>query len=119
MFLPSFIEDSADLDKLEGYKVIGKGITLESVVVLQPPRVEAMGTRRWFEPYTPPPRSKQAIKKLRSVVLDGILTTLRAIREVAVMAVIGHGEGAVISMAIASEELRKEDDVGQSASGCF
>lgn len=77
-------------------------------MALQPPRVEAMGTRRWFEPYSPPPRSKQAIKKLRSVVLDCILITLRATREVTVMALIGRGEGAVIAMVTASEDLRRE-----------
>ena len=108
VFLPSFIEDSTDMDKLEEYTILGKGITLRTEVVVPPPRVEALGTRRWFEEFVPAPRSKQAIKKLRSVILDGVLSVLRAIQQVAVMAVIAHGEGAVIAIATLSEELRKE-----------
>ena len=46
VFLPSFLEDSTDMDKLEEYTIIGKGITLRTEVVLPPPRVEALGTRR-------------------------------------------------------------------------
>ena len=70
--------------------------------------MEALGIRRRLEAYSPPPRSKSFIKKLRAAVLDGILTTLRAIKEVSVTSMIGHGEGAVIAMAVLSEDLRKE-----------
>ena len=38
VFLPSFLEDSTDMDKLEEYTIIGKGITLRTEVVLPPPR---------------------------------------------------------------------------------
>merc|ERR1712032_1516571 len=67
-----------------------------------------MPSRTTERNFVPPPRSKKSVTKLRSVVLDGILTVLRAIHQVAVMTIIAHGEGAVIAIATLSEELRKD-----------
>ena len=56
--LPSFSEDAVELDALDDYLVLGKGIRLKSAVALQPPLFTAFGARRWLEEYTSPPRNK-------------------------------------------------------------
>ena len=107
IYVPSWIEDDNDLDEYERYVVQGKAVTLRSAAVVQPPLVKALGTRRWLEEYTPPPRNQAIRKRYRLTVLDAVLVLLRSLRELCVVGIISHGEGAVVAMCMLSGHARQ------------
>ena len=88
----SYAPSVLDVSYLESYVVRGQKVVLKTAVVIQPPLVTAFGVRRWLEEYSPPPRSKATQKRLRLTLIDSILAVARALRDVAVLAAVGHGE---------------------------
>ena len=108
MSLPSHIEDMDDLVIYEEWKVLGKGICIEITAALPPQLATAFGGRRWLDEWIPPPRNKQVVTRLRTTLMDAVLSALRAVREVHANAIIGHGEGAVVAMGALSESIRNQ-----------
>jgi len=107
VLVPSFVEELSELDKLDGYRVLGKGIELKSEVTMQPQVLTTRMGRRWLEAYTPPPRNKQTCRRFRLTVLDGVLAVVRMLRDSGLANVVGIGEGSVVCMCALSSDLRK------------
>ena len=86
---------------------MGKAIYLSIVAALPPQLATPFGGRRWMDEWTSPPRNRMLITKYRFTLFDAILTTLRSLREVHALSLVGHGEGAIVVMATLSADLRE------------
>ncbi len=118
LMVPSFVEAVEDLDLLDKFRVLGKKVALEVCHVLQPQVVTPRLSRRWLEPYTPPPRNKQVVRRFRLTVLDGVLAVCRRLRDGYLTDVIAIGEGCWVTAAALSADVRqaayKERHVGEA-----
>ena len=92
VFLPSFLEDMDDLTLYEEFAVVGKDVRFHMAAVVPPQLATAFGGRRWLDEWVPPPRNRNTVNKLRLTMFDAILVALRAIQELCVHSVVGHGE---------------------------
>jgi len=106
LLLPSFIRDEAELDDM---KFVGGNddVTLKSVVTVKPQYNCPFGTCRWLEPFSKAPWNKQVCKALRNAAYDGLLSSLRLVREGNLGGLVGYGEGAMILLALLSPPLRQ------------
>ena len=92
-----------------GPVVAGKGIRLETKVVLRPVIITPNEGRRWMEEFVPAPRTKGVDKRIRLTLFDGILLLGRAVVDLQAdkcTAVVSFGEGALVTMAYLSKEAR-------------
>ena len=107
IFLPSSIEDMDVLSVYENWKAIGQEVSIAIVAAVPPQLITPFGGRRWLDEWIPPPRNKQQINRLRATLFDAILTTLRALREMHITSLVGHGGGTIVAMATLSKDLRE------------
>ena len=106
VLLPSYTEQEELLDDIV-FTGGNDDVFLDSVHTLTPQYACPMGTRRWLEPYTKPPWNKQVVKALRNSVFDGVLATLRTVRDGMLGGVVGYGEGGLIVLSMCSLSLRR------------
>ena len=93
--------------KIEKYLIQGQDLKLETAVVLPPPIVSPFGAHRWLEEYQNPPWNRKYQRRCRLTLFDGVLQGLRALRDVALTALIAQGEGAVGATAMLNQDIRK------------
>ena len=115
VMFPPWTGDLLDPDALYGYALLGKGVRLVCEVVIMPPLVSALGGRSWLEEHAPPTLPKALQRKFRTTLLDGVLLALRTMKQAAVTAAAGFGEGPIVLMAVPSPELRKAAYVERKA----
>ena len=107
LLIPSFVEEIEELDKFDKFRVVGKTVVLEVCHVLPSTVVTPRLSRRWLEPYSPPPRNKQVICRFRLTVLDGLLAVCRRMRDGYLTDCIALGEGCWVTAAMLSGDLRQ------------
>ena len=106
VLLPSYIVDEPTLDDMT-FEGGNDSVTLRSVVTVKPQYVCPLGTCRWLEPFVRAPWNKQVLKAVRNAAYDGLLSTLRLVHEGLLGGVVGHGEGALMCLALCCPTLRK------------
>ena len=58
--------EAASIERYDNFTWVGKQVTVEGQVVLQPPLVNPFGGRRWLEEYESPPWTKKGQKASRA-----------------------------------------------------
>ena len=106
LFVPSFAEDASTLDGYEEYRVEGPEIVFQVEAVLQPAILTPLGGRRWLEAYQTPPWSQQYRKRFRLTLYDAVIAVLRALAMAPMQAILAHGEGALVALALLTPSVR-------------
>ena len=107
-YLPSYTEDTDDENVYSNFSCTGNRVHIRVEAVLEPTRRCEISAHRWLEPYAEPPWTKQGRRRCRLTLFDGILEALRAITTLAVPAVIGHCEGALVLIGLSASEIRRQ-----------
>jgi len=105
-FAPGYVGEEDEVG-LSSHTVTGPEVVLKREVVIQPPLIAGIGSRRWLEKFQSLPLAKRDWQKLRNVALDGILVFVRAVAQNALPAIVAHTEAALVLAASLSPLARQ------------